>query len=58
MLEIHLAGKTTKKRQNSDTSTSPACTYHPHSTSNGETRRALAPPNASTYPAWEKQTTR
>jgi hypothetical protein len=24
-LEIHLAGKTTKKRQNSNTSTPPAC---------------------------------
>jgi hypothetical protein len=26
MLEIHLIGKTTKKRQNSDSSTPPACT--------------------------------
>jgi hypothetical protein len=39
-LEIHLAEKTTKKRQNSDTSTAPACPQHPPDTLNGETRRA------------------
>jgi hypothetical protein len=53
MLEIHLAGKTTKKRQNSDTSTPPAHAQHPPTTLNGEARRAPMPPDASSYPAWE-----
>jgi hypothetical protein len=48
-MEIHIAGKTTKKRQNSDISTPPDCAYHPHSTVNKETRRAPAPPDASYY---------
>jgi hypothetical protein len=58
MLEIRFAGKTTKKRQNYDTFTPPVCTWHPLSTLNGETRRAPALPDTSSYPAWEKQTTR
>jgi hypothetical protein len=49
MLEKHFAGKTTKKRQNSDSSTPPAHTYHLHSTLNGETRRDPVPPDASFY---------
>jgi hypothetical protein len=47
MLEIHLAGKITKKRQNSDISTPPTYTWHPHFTLNRETRRALMPPDTS-----------
>jgi hypothetical protein len=47
MLEIHPAGKTTKKRQNSDTSTPTAHACHPHSTLNGETIRAPTPPDTS-----------
>jgi hypothetical protein len=54
MLEIHLTGKTTEKRQNFDSSTSPACAEHLHSTLNGETRRAPALlPYGSTQMAWE-----
>jgi hypothetical protein len=49
MLEIHLAGKTTKKRPNSNTSTPPAHACHPHSMLNRETRRALTPLDASSY---------
>jgi hypothetical protein len=45
-LEKHLAGKTTKKRQNIDPSTHPASAEHLHFTSNGETRGALRPPVA------------
>jgi hypothetical protein len=41
MLEIHCTGKTTKKRQNFDFSTPPACTEHLHFTLKEETRRAL-----------------
>jgi hypothetical protein len=44
MLEIHLTGKTTKKRQNFDSSTPPARAEHLHFTLNRETRRAPAPP--------------
>jgi hypothetical protein len=48
-MEIHLAGKTSKKRQNSDTSTPPACAQYPHATLNREIRRApcckTPPPN-------------
>jgi hypothetical protein len=40
MLEIHLTGKITEKRQNFDPSTPPACTEHLHFTLNEETRRA------------------
>jgi hypothetical protein len=54
MLEIHFTGKTTKKRQNFDSSTPPACAYYLHFTLNGETRRAPAPPpDGSTQTAWE-----
>jgi hypothetical protein len=52
MLEIHLTGETTKKRQNFYTSTPPACAEHLHFTQKGETR-TLAPPDASTQMAWE-----
>jgi hypothetical protein len=54
MLETHLTGKTTEKRQNFDSSTPPACTEHPHFTLNGETRRAPSPPpDTSAQRAWE-----
>jgi hypothetical protein len=54
MLETHLAGKATKKRQNFDPSTHPACAEHLNFTLNGETRRALGPlPDARTQTAWE-----
>jgi hypothetical protein len=46
MLETHLAGKTTEKRQNFDPSTLPAGAEHLHFMSNGETRRAPKPPVA------------
>jgi hypothetical protein len=52
-VEICLAGKTTKRRQNSNSSTPPAHTEHPHSMINRETRRAPAPPDASSQTAWE-----
>jgi hypothetical protein len=48
MLETHLTGKTTKKRQNFDPSTSPASTEHLYLTLNRETRRA--PGHQSLYP--------
>jgi hypothetical protein len=38
--ETHLAGKATKKRQNSDPSTPPACAENLHFTLNRETRMA------------------
>jgi hypothetical protein len=44
MLETHLAGKTTEKRQNFDPSTLPASAEHLHFMINGETRRAPGPP--------------
>jgi hypothetical protein len=54
MLETHITGKTTKKRQNFDSSTPPAYALHLHFMLNGETRRAPAlPPDASTKTAWE-----
>jgi hypothetical protein len=54
MLEIHLTGKTTKKRQNFDSSTPPACTEHLHFTLNGESRRAPMPlPDTSAQITWE-----
>jgi hypothetical protein len=43
MLDIHLTGKTTKNRQNFDSSTPPACAQHFHFTLNGKTRRAPTP---------------
>jgi hypothetical protein len=53
MLETHLAGKATEKRQNFDLSTPPACTENLHFTLNGETRRAPRPPDTHTQMAWE-----
>jgi hypothetical protein len=54
MLEVHLAGKATEKRQNFDPSTPPACAEHLHFTLNGETRRApRLLPDARTQTAWE-----
>jgi hypothetical protein len=54
MLEIHLTGKTTEKRQNFDPSTPPAHAEHLHFTLNGETKRApVPPPDASSQTAWE-----
>jgi hypothetical protein len=54
MLEIHLTGKTTEKRQNFDSSTPPACAEHLHFMFNRETRRAPVPhPNGSTQMAWK-----
>jgi hypothetical protein len=54
MLETHLAGKATEKRQNFDPSTPPACTENLHFTLNGETRRAPRPPPvACPQMAWE-----
>jgi hypothetical protein len=53
-LEIHITGKTTQKRQNFDSSTSPACAEHLHFMLNGETRRApRLPPDTSAQMAWE-----
>jgi hypothetical protein len=54
MLETHLAGKATEKRQNFDPSTLPARTEHLHFTLNGETRRVPGqPPVAHVQMAWE-----
>jgi hypothetical protein len=53
MLETHLAGKTTEKRQNFDPSTPPASAEHLHFMLNGETRRAPGPPDTHTQTAWE-----
>jgi hypothetical protein len=53
MLEAHLAGKATKKRQNLDPSTPPACTKNLQFTLNGETRRAPWPPDDYAQKAWE-----
>jgi hypothetical protein len=53
MLEIHLTGKTTKKRQNFDSSIPPACAEHLHFTSNRETRKAPKLPDASAQMSWE-----
>jgi hypothetical protein len=53
MLETHLAGKTTKKRQNFDHSTPPVCAEHLHFTLNRETRRSPRPPVTCTQMAWE-----
>jgi hypothetical protein len=51
MLETHLAGKTTEKRQNFDPSTPPAGAEHLHFMLNGEIRRASRPPVARTQMA-------
>jgi hypothetical protein len=53
MLETHLAGKTTEKRQNFDHSTPPGSTENLHFTLNGEMRRAPGPPVAGAQMAWE-----
>jgi hypothetical protein len=54
MLETHLAGKATKKRQNFDLSTPPAGAENLHFTLNKETRRAPRPPPvAHAQTAWE-----
>jgi hypothetical protein len=53
MLETHLAGKTTEKRQNFDPSTHPAGAENLHFTLNGETRRAPGLPVAHAQMAWE-----
>jgi hypothetical protein len=46
MLETHLAGKATEKRQKFDPSTPPACAEHLYFTLNGEIRRAPGLPDA------------
>jgi hypothetical protein len=53
MLETHLAGKTTEKRQNFDPSTPPASTENLYFMLNGETRRAPGPPVTGAQTAWE-----
>jgi hypothetical protein len=53
MLETHFAGIITKKRQNFDPSTPPACAENLHFTLIGETRRAPGPPVACLQMAWE-----
>jgi hypothetical protein len=54
MLETHLAGKATEKRQNFDLSIPPPCTEHLHFTLIRETRRApRLPPVTHTQMAWE-----
>jgi hypothetical protein len=53
MLEIHLTGKTTKKRQNFDSSTPPACAEHLHFTLNGEIKKAPGLPVTRAQMAWE-----
>jgi hypothetical protein len=53
MLEIHFAGKITKKRQNFDPSTPPAGAENLHFTLKGETRRAPRPPVTHAQMAWK-----
>jgi hypothetical protein len=53
MLETHLAGKTTEKRQNFDPSTPPAGAENLHFMLNRETRKAPRLPDACTQTAWE-----
>jgi hypothetical protein len=53
MLETHLAGKTTKKRQNFYPSTPPAGAEYLHFTLNGETSRDPGLPVACAQMAWE-----
>jgi hypothetical protein len=53
MLETHLAGKTTEKRQNFDPSTLPAGAEHLYFMLNGETRRAPGLPDTCAQMAWE-----
>jgi hypothetical protein len=54
MLETHLAGKTTEKRQNFDLSTSPAGAQNLHFMLNRETRKAPRLPVARAQTAWEE----
>jgi hypothetical protein len=57
MLEKHLTGKTTEKRQNFDPSSPPACAEHLHFTLNGEIRRVPRPlPDTGAQTAWEDAT--
>jgi hypothetical protein len=53
MLETHLAGKATEKRQNSAPSTPPASAENLHFTLNGETRRAPGLPDVRAQTAGE-----
>jgi hypothetical protein len=53
MLETHLAGKTTEKRQNFDSSPPLASAENLHFTLNGETKRAPGLPVAHAQTAWE-----
>jgi hypothetical protein len=53
MLETHLAGKTTEKRQNFDPSTPPAGAENLHFTLNRETRRTPGPLVSHAQTAWE-----
>jgi hypothetical protein len=54
MLETHLAGKATEKRQNFDPSTPSTCTEQLHFTLNGKTRKApRLLPDAHIQMAWE-----
>jgi hypothetical protein len=50
---MHIAGKTTEKRQNVDPSTPPACAENIHFTLNGETRRFPGLPVNHAQMAWE-----
>jgi hypothetical protein len=53
MLETHLAGKATEKRQNFEPSTPPASAENLHFTLNRETRRAPRQSVARAQKAWE-----
>jgi hypothetical protein len=53
MLETHLTGKTTEKRQNFDPSKPPAGAENLHFTLNREIRRVPGPPDAQAQTAWE-----
>jgi hypothetical protein len=53
MLETHLTGKTTEKRQNFDPSTPPAHAEYLQFTLNREIRRAPRLPVAHSQTAWE-----
>jgi hypothetical protein len=53
MLETHLAGKTTEKRQNFDPPIHPAGAENLHFMLNGETRRAPMLPVVHAQMAWE-----
>jgi hypothetical protein len=54
MLEIHLTGKATEKRQKFDPSTPPACAEHLHFMLNREIRRApRLQPDAGAQMTWK-----